>query len=51
MKYANYFGSKAKGFIVVISDTPKPIGNEFKVTSKKEARAIAASYGATPWNF
>jgi hypothetical protein len=51
MKTAHYFGSKAKGFFIVISDTFKPVGLTISVSGKKEALLIAREHNANPWNF
>jgi hypothetical protein len=51
MKTAHYFGSKSKGFFVVISDTARPVGLTIAVSNKKEARFIAKEKNAQPWNF
>lgn len=47
MKTANYFNNKT----VVIAEGPRPVGQTFKVSGKKEAREIAAKHNAQPWNF
>ena len=52
MKYAHYYGSKAKGFTVRITTDVRPIGGEeFKVVGKGEAKKIAKAHNATPYNF
>lgn len=47
MKTAHYFNNKT----VVIAEGPRPVGQTFKVSGKKEAREIAAKHNAQPWNF
>lgn len=47
MKTAHYCNNKT----VVIAEGPRPVGQTFKVSGKKEAREIAAKHNAQPWNF
>lgn len=48
--YAHYFSGRGRKFLV-ISGSTAPVGAEFEVTGKAEARRIAQTHGATPWNF
>lgn len=41
---AHYYATRARKFIVIL-------GLEFKVSGKREARALALELGARPWNF
>ena len=46
--FAHYYNDKT----VRITDSNRPIGGVvFKVSGKREARAIAAQYNARCWNF
>ena len=51
--FAHFFGSKARGFVLIISTDPSNIrdGKEYKVSGKREAAALAKSLNAKPWNF
>jgi hypothetical protein len=55
MLTAHYFGSKAKGFHLIIANGPSPSFDyrvaTISVKGKVEARKVAASYNAKPWNF
>jgi len=50
--YAHYTATKTVKF-VTLSSTMRPDSNAMRhiVTNKKEARAVAATHNATPWNF
>lgn len=50
---AHYFGSRTKGFTLVITEGPGlgKILSETKVSGKAEARKLAKEKGAEPWNF
>jgi hypothetical protein len=47
---AHYFSSKSKK-VLVISEGPSPVGREYPVSGKAEARKIAKQHNAEPWNF
>ena len=50
--FAHYYGSKSRGFTVLINNSASPVGGtEYPVSGKLEARAIAKQHGATPYNF
>ena len=52
--FAHFYGSKAKGFILIISVSPIIRGDLLKqisVSGKREARQIAKKLNATCWNF
>ena len=50
MKYAHYISGKYPSLI--ITDSMQPIGGTvYKVTGKRDARTLAASMNAKPWNF
>lgn len=53
--FAHYYGSKARGFVLIISDSPAINGDHVKLTlpvaGKAEARRLATGYNAKPWNF
>ena len=51
--FAHFYGSKARGFFLIIN-TDASIrvgGKEVKVSGKREARKIANELGAICWNF
>jgi len=49
---AHFYGSKAKGFTVIINDSPRPIGGiEIKVANKREAIKVAKEHNAERHNF
>lgn len=48
--YAHYVSSRS-GNVVIISYTERPVGKEIAVSGRREARKIAAEFGAEPWNF
>lgn len=51
-KFAHYYGSKAKGYSVQITDSPSPIGGKtIPVDNKNHAKKVAKEHGATPHNF
>lgn len=50
MKTAHYFASKSAKK-VVISEGLTPVGEEFTVSGKAEARKLAKQHNAQPWNF
>ena len=50
MKTAHYFASK-QAKKVVIAVGPRPVGEEYTVSGKAEARKIAKQHNAQPWNF
>jgi hypothetical protein len=41
---AHYYATRRERILVIL-------GNEFIVSGKREARRLALSVGATPWNF
>jgi len=48
MMYAHYCNDKT----VRITDSNRPVGGSvYRVTGKREARVIAALFGARCWNF
>lgn len=47
---AHYFSTRKRKF-VVLSETLAPVGKEIPVTSKTNAREVAAKHNAMPWNF
>lgn len=50
--FAHYYGSKAKGFSVRITDSMQPTGGTVHpVAGKSEAKKIAKAHNATQWNF
>ena len=51
--FAHFFGSKAKGWTLIITKSPglSEIVSEHKVSGKAEARRLALQFGFTPWNF
>ena len=49
--YVHYFQTKARGAWIVVSNSPKPIGQTIAVAGKAEARKIAKQHNLTPWNF
>lgn len=55
MLCAHYHGSKARGFKLTISNGPSPIlpniVAEYPVKDKREARKLAVTLNAKPWNF
>lgn len=50
MRTAHYFASK-KGNILIISADLTPVGIKIIVKDKREARKVAQTHGAQPWNF
>ena len=49
---AHYFGSKAKGYTLRVNDNASPRGGKvYRVTGKREARALAKRLKAAPYNF
>ena len=50
MKYAHYFKS-GKNHQLVISSSPRPVGDTHVLTSKKEVKELAKQLNATPYNF
>ncbi len=49
---AYYYGSKKKGFTVLITANMQLIGGtEFVVANKAQAKKIAKAHNAQPWNF
>ena len=49
--YAHYF-KQGKKHILVITESPSEVyGTTHTVTGKREARKLAASLNAQPWNF
>ena len=53
MKYARYYGSKARGWFVEIYPTPEQRNciATIKVSGKVEARRVAHANNALPYNF
>lgn len=49
MKTAHYISGKQP--LLIISETMRPVGQEIKVSGKREARTMAKAHGAKPWNF
>lgn len=51
--FAHFYGSKAKGYWVEITESPSPVApiSQHRVANKAEARRVAAERGAKPWNF
>jgi uncharacterized protein YdbL (DUF1318 family) len=52
--FAHFYGSKAKGFILIINNSASIRGDLLKqisVSGKREARQIANQLNATCWNF
>lgn len=48
MKTAHYCNNKT----LRITEGPTPVGGQvYRVTGKREARALAAKHNAQPWNF
>lgn len=49
---AHFYGTKAKGFTVRITDSMQPFGGiVFSVAGKADAKKIAKEHNAQPWNF
>ncbi len=48
--YAHYFASKGLKYIV-ISSSPRPVGEQIAVKGKVEARKVAKQHNASPYNF
>jgi hypothetical protein len=52
--FAHFYGSKAKGWFLIINNSASIRGDLLKqisVSGKREARKIANELGATCWNF
>lgn len=49
MKTAHYVTGKNP--VLIISETMQPVGTRYPVTGKAEARKLAATHAAKPWNF
>lgn len=51
-KYAHYYGSKAKGYTVRITDSMQPVGGKvIPVDGKSHAKKVAKEHNAQQWNF
>ncbi len=48
--YANYFKQGSRHILIISADT-RPVGKEYQVAGKREARKLAKELNATPWNF
>ncbi len=51
--YAHFYGSKVKGYVLIITNSPSIIneGQTYPVATKRDARALAKKLGAICWNF
>ena len=49
MKYGHYFKTRKKS-VLIISDSPQPVGVEIPVAGKSEARKICREQNIKLWN-
>ena len=50
--YAHYYGTKAKGYTVRITDSMQPVGGKvIPVDGKSHAKKVAKEHNAQQWNF
>jgi hypothetical protein len=54
LKFAHYYGSKVRGYYLLISlgsPNHSSLDKQIRVTGKREARQIANQLGENCWNF
>lgn len=51
VKTAHYVHTRTRQFVSIVTNGRLSDGVEYDVTSKDDARRIAAEHGAKPWNF
>ena len=49
--FAHFYNAPKKTFVLIISATVAPVGTEYPVANKREARKLAKELGAKCWNF